>query len=254
MQARSANLAAMNRMLSLLACFSALLAAPAAAQRVTVVEEWVEVETTAARYVSPLQERTEQAAIAAFGPFRVIDEHTVALVGITDSASPAWFDAVLAAYPQIDTLEFVEAPGTHDDRANLALGRAIRARGIATRAGEGGSIRSGAVELFLAGAVREIEPGSEFAVHGWLDDWGRGAEDYPAGAPEHRRYLDYYVEMGMEEAQAQRFYAMTNSVPFEDALWLTGSEMRAWVAGAETAQHSSDGPGLAYLDFEPVLQ
>ena len=254
MQARSANLPGMKRVLSLLACLCALVAAPAAAQRVTVVEEWVEVETTASRYVSPLQQRTEQAAVAAFGPFRVIDEHTVALVGITDSASPAWFDAVLQAYPQIDTLEFVEAPGTHDDRANLALGRMIRARGIATRAGDGGSVRSGAVELFLAGATREIAPGSEFAVHGWLDDWGRGAEDYPAGAPEHRRYLDYYVEMGMDEAQARAFYAMTNSVPFEDALWLTGSEMRAWVAGAEAAQEGDAVAELAYLDLEPVLQ
>lgn len=244
----------MKRALSLLACLSAFVAVPAAAQRVTVMEEWVEVETTASRYVSPLQQRTEQAAVAAFGPFRVIDEHTVALVGITDSASPAWFDALLAAYPQVDTLEFVEAPGTHDDRANLALGRTIRARGIATRVGEGGSIRSGAVELFLAGATREIAPGSEFAVHGWLDDWGRGAEDYPVGAPEHRRYLDYYVEMGMDEGQAHAFYAMTNSVPFEDALWLTGSEMRAWVAGAVAASAGSKVPGLAYLDFEPVLQ
>lgn len=254
MQAGGVNLGSMKRALTLLACFTAVVAAPAAAQHMTVVEEWVEVETTASRYVSPLQERTERAAIAAYGPFRVIDSHTVALVGVTDSASPAWFDAVLQAWPQIDTLDFVEAPGTHDDRANLALGRTIRARGIATRAGEGGSVRSGAVELFLAGASREIAPGSEFAVHGWLDDWGRGAEDYPAGAPEHRRYLDYYVEMGMDQGQARAFYAMTNSVPYEQALWLTGNEMRAWVAGAEGEQDGDETRDLAYLDFEPVLQ
>lgn len=246
---------AMTRPLSLLAWFTLLAPLPATAQSETVVEEWESVNTTASRYVSPLQQQTEARALAAFGPFRVIDEHTIALVGITDASSPSWFDAALRAFPGIETLEFVEAPGTHDDRANLLLGRTIRALGIATRAGEGGSVRSGAVELFLAGATREIAPGSEFAVHGWLDDWGRGAEEYPPGAREHRRYLDYYVEMGMDDGQARRFYAMTNSVPFEDALWLTGSEMRAWVdTTPEVAEGEKPGSSLANLDFEPVLQ
>lgn len=245
--------------LSLVGALLAVVASPAAAQTVTVTEEWVVVEeTTASRYVSPLQERTEQAAVAAFGPFRVIDDHTAALVGITDSQAPAQFAALLRHYPQVAVLDFVEAPGTHDDRANLVLGRMIREHGIATRVEDGGSVRSGAVELFLAGATREIELGSEFAVHGWLDDWGRGAEDYPAGAPEHRRYLDYYVEMGMDRVEAEAFYAMTNSVPFEDARWLTGAEMRGWLDDqsdvAETPAAEGELPRLAYLDLAPVLQ
>ncbi len=245
----------MKRVSNFLGILAVLAGTPAAAQTVTVVEEWVAVETTASRYVSPLQQQTEQAAIAAYGPFRVIDASTVALVGITDAASPAQFAAMLDAFPAIDTLEFVEAPGTHDDRANLALGRMIRERGIATRADHGGSVRSGAVELFIAGTAMEIAPDSQFAVHGWLDDWGRGAQDYPPEAPEHRRYLDYYVEMGMNESQARAFYAMTNSVPFEDALWLTGREMREWVgAASEVARVEGSVRALAYLDFEPVLQ
>ncbi|MWV27019.1 alpha/beta hydrolase [Aurantiacibacter rhizosphaerae] len=245
----------MKPVMTLLAALAAGLAAPAAAQTVTVVEEWVTVETTASRYVSPLQQQAEQSAIAAYGPFRVIDDSTVALVGITDAASPAQFTAMLEAFPAIDTLEFVEAPGTHDDRANLALGRMIRERGIATRAQRGGSVRSGAVELFIAGTLREISPDSQFAVHGWMDDWGRGAEDYPPDAPEHRRYLEYYVEMGMNESQAREFYAMTNSVPFDDVLWLTGSEMRKWVgAGSQDAGQSEAVAAMAYLDFEPILQ
>ncbi len=253
----------MKRTSVVLAILAAFAATPVAAQAVTVVEEWVEVETTASRYVSPLQQQAEQAAIAAYGPFRVIDNSTAALVGVTDAASPAQFAAMLAAFPAVDTLEFVEAPGTHDDRANLALGRMIRERGIATHADEGGSVRSGAVELFIAGTNRQIAPGSQFAVHGWLDDWGRGAEDYPSDAPEHRRYLDYYVEMGMNESQARDFYAMTNSVPFEDALWLTGREMREWVGpvsqevprGASVTKAKQEPVRtLAYLDFEPVLQ
>ncbi len=236
-----------------------------------VTEEWVEVTTsrTAGRYVSPQQEAVESNAIAAFGAFRVLDPQTVAIVDITTHRSPDDFAALLVAYPSVDTLEFIEAPGTHDDRANLRLGRMIREAGIATRAPEGGSVRSGAVELFLAGVRREIEPGSEFAVHGWLDDRGLGAEDYPLNAPEHRRYLSYYAEMGMGAQQAAAFYAMTNSVPFEDALWLTGSEMRGWVetgadselavdaqnddsGHAESARKETAAPRLAYLDLVPV--
>ncbi|WP_181950894.1 alpha/beta hydrolase [Aurantiacibacter spongiae] len=218
-------------------------------------EEWVEVSPAAMRYVSPQQAHAEQVAVAAFGPFRVLDDRTVALVGITDDRSPAQFSAMLDAFPGIATLEFVEAPGTHDDRANLALGRMIRAHGLATRVRDGGSVRSGAVELFLAGITREIAPGSEFAVHGWLDDQGRGAQDYPEGAAEHRRYLDYYAEMGMDAEQARAFYAMTNSVPFEDARWLTGAQMRDWMDGSGGTQAVEQAqPRLAYLDLAPTLQ
>jgi hypothetical protein len=43
-------------------------------------------------------------------------------------------------------------------------------------------------------------------------------------------------------ADPQGFYAMTNSVPFEDPRWLSGAEMRRWIeAGA--------APKLAYLDL-----
>ncbi len=257
-----------------LAPVAALAAAPAAAQEhVIMTEEWVEVEAaprTAGRYVSPQHAAAETAAIAAFGVFRVLDENTVAIVGITTDRSPANFARVLSAYPGIDTLEFIEAPGTDDDRANLRLGRMIRENGMSTRAPAGGSVRSGAVELFLAGVRREIDESSEFAVHGWMDDRGMGAEDYPMSAPEHRRYLDYYAEMGMDQAQASAFYAMTNSVPFEDALWLTGREMRSWMGeggahgpdqglaqqneSADKGETESAAPRLAYLDLGPALQ
>ncbi|MFB0612400.1 alpha/beta hydrolase [Aurantiacibacter poecillastricola] len=233
----------MKRVFAILA---ASCAVPAAAQSQTVIEEWVVIESSATRATSSTA-LEESSTIAAYGPFRVVDERTAALVGVTDARSPAHFVAMLEAFPAIDTLDFVEAPGTHDDRANLELGRAIRERGLATRAGEGGSVRSGAVELFLAGTTREIAPGSEFAVHGWLDDWGRGAEDYPADAPEHRRYLEYYMEMGMDEAHASRFYAMTNSVPFEDARWLTGAQMLDWL-------DEKPAKRIAKLDSVPVLQ
>ena len=243
----------------LIASMACGLSAPAAAQTYVyheVVEEWV--ETSASRFVSSRLAEAEQNAIASYGPFRVLDDERAALVGITTSYSPAQFAQLLANHPAIRTIEFLDCAGTHDDIANMQLGRMIRARGIATIVPEGGSVRSGAVELFLSGATREISEGAEFAVHAWMDDRGRGAWDYAEGAPEHQRYLDYYQEMGMDSEQATRFYAMTNSVPFESAMWLTGDEMRGWIAAPQAnepqiAEEQAQMPRLAYLDLGPAL-
>ena len=155
---------------------------------------------------------------------------------------------MLRDHPGLVTLAFVECPGTYDDRANLALGRMIRAAGLAAWVPEGGSVRSGAVELVLAGVSLRIEDGAEFAVHAWLDEDGYEAGDYAADSPANRRYLTYYREMGLSAEQADAFYAMTNSVPFEGARWLGGAEMRRWIGIEPTAE-----PRLAYLDLGPAL-
>ena len=100
---------------------------------------------------------------------------------------------------------------------------------MTTHVPAGGSVRSGGVELFLAGARRIADPGAEFAVHAWEDQFGNQPEDFAPDAPENRVYLDYYREMGMAPAEARAFYAMTNSVPNEDAKWLGAEEMARWV-------------------------
>lgn len=167
--------------------------------------------------------------LASFGPFRVIDAQTASLVDVTDSSSPAQFAALLNAHPGITELRLLECPGTEDDLANLQLGRMIRAHNIATHVPSDGSVRSGAVELFLAGARRIADPGAEFAVHSWEDEDGRQPSDYAASAPENRRYLDYYRQMGMSPIEAEAFYAMTNSVPFDSARWFGAQVMGLWV-------------------------
>lgn len=167
--------------------------------------------------------------IAAYGPFRVLDDNRAALVDVTDERSIPAFAAMLRDHPGIATLELVEAPGTENDRANLKLGRMIHARGMATHVPSGGSVRSGAVELFLAGATRSADPGAEFAVHAWADEDGLEPANYPADAPENRAYIDYYREMGMSAQEAAAFYAMTNSVPNADAKWLSAADLRQWV-------------------------
>lgn len=254
----------MRRLALALALIASQLAVPAAAQTYVyeeVTEEWV--ETGAQRFVSPQLAQAEQSAIAAYGPFRVLDGSHAALVGITDSYTPAEFSQMLADFPGIATLSFIECPGTYDDRANLNLGRLIRASGLAVEVPAGGSVRSGAVELVLAGSTLTIADGAEFAVHSWLDDRGLGARDYAPDSPEHAKYLDYYREMGMSREDAAQFYAMTNSVPFESALWLDGSEMRRWMHVESTPANvalAAEGapPQIAYadlarLDLGPML-
>lgn len=228
----------MRRLLQLAALCAAAVTVPAAAGTQTYyyyyyVPAWAQPAAWSppppvVRQAAPAKP-AERPAIASYGPFRVLDARTASLVAVTDALSPTWFAAMLRDYPGIATLRFVECPGTRDDRANLELGRMIRAAGLAVHVPAHGSVRSGAVDLALAGASLTIDDGARFAVHAWLDEDGYQATDYAADSPENRRYLAYYREMGMDEAEAASFYAMTNSVPFESARWLDGREMRGWV-------------------------
>jgi hypothetical protein len=192
------------------------------------------------------------AGLAQFGPFRVLDDKRAAIVATTDARSPQAFAAMLAAFPGLEVIEFADAPGTNNDIANLKLGRAIRAAGLATHVPAGGSARSGAVELFLAGTRRTVDPRALFAVHSWRDELGREPDDFAPDAPENRLYLDYYTEMGMSDDEARAFYAMTNSVPHASALWLEGKDMAQWIA--PKADGDGRAPAARTLPLSPVLE
>ncbi|MEM6858019.1 MAG: hypothetical protein AAF559_09115 [Pseudomonadota bacterium] len=205
---------------------------PLQTERVTISTSGSIVTTRTyetARLAAPAHRPLKAQAIAQYGPFLVTASNHAVMVGSTGSSSPAQFDAMLRDFPEISTLEMIEAPGTTNDIANLEVGRRIRAAGLTTYVPRGGSVRSGAVELFLAGQSRHIDPGAQFAVHSWLDNYGREPDDFAANDPANRLYIDYYTEMGMSEARAKAFYAMTNSVPHASALWLRGDEMRRWI-------------------------
>ena len=176
--------------------------------------------------------RSYRRGLAQYGPFMVLDERRVALLGETNRATPADFAAMMRDYPGLAQIDMVECPGTQDDLANMKLGRMIRAARLVVHVPAIGSVRSGAVELFLAGVERDIADGAEFAVHSWRDDYGREADDFAADAPENRKYLAYYREMGMDAEQARAFYDFTNSVPHHSARWLSAGEMRRWARPA----------------------
>ncbi len=258
---------------------AAAFASPSA-KRVVAVEQWVEewdeatqqwirvegsreTSYTAApiaaaavqpteRYFAPAFRPQADVATAQYGPFKVLNDKRAALVGPTNSQSPQYFDMMLADNPELAVFEIVEGPGTSDDVANLKVGRKIREAGLTTRIGAGGSARSGAVELFLAGQDHVIEDGAEFAVHSWRDNFGREPRDYAPNAPENRFYLDYYEEMGMSEDQARAFYDMTNSVPHVSALWLDARDMRPWVTGMAVAETAQELPRAVFAFDEPA--
>jgi hypothetical protein len=186
----------------------------------TEVYEWVE-------QAAPVT--TAAHSITGFGPFRVIAPDKVELNGSIESDTPAQFKAMLRAFPSIREIVMVDCPGTGDDEANLALARMVRRAGIATFVPNGGSVRSGGVELFLAGAKRSAGPDAEFAVHSWLDEDGMEPDDFAESDPINREYVDYYREMGMSADKAKAFYALTNSVPHDDALYLKPRDIAAYI-------------------------
>ncbi len=213
-------------------------AAPLAAQQVatrTWVDshgtKWTEVTTTQTVVEEPRSQRIARAiaGLPRFGPFAVVDAGHAALVGEVDSTAPAEFRGMLQAHPGIRVLELVDCPGTSDDGANLALGRLIRRQGLTTDVPSGGSVRSGGVEIFLAGTSRHAAPDAEFGVHAWKDESGHQPGDFAPDAPANKIYLDYYREMGLSAANAEGLYALTNSVPNEEMLWLRTKDIKPFV-------------------------
>lgn len=164
-------------------------------------------------------------SIANFGPFSVVTPQIIELNGAIDEDSPAQFRKLLALYPQANLLRMVECPGTENDDANLEVARMVRKAGINTLVPRGGSVRSGGVELFLAGVKRTAEPGAEIGVHSWQDYQGREAKDVPADDPIHAAYIRYYQEVGFTPDMARAFYAFTNQTPFDKLHTMTGAEI-----------------------------
>jgi len=218
--------------------FALFSAAPVSAQQVATRvwtdahgTTWTEVTTTQTVMERPRSERIAAAlaGLPRFGPFAVIDSSHAALMGETDSTSPAQFKAMLKAFPGLRVLEMVDCSGTADDGANLQLGRLIREHGLVTDVPSGGSVRSGGVELFLAGASRRAAPDAEFGVHAWKDERGHQPGDFATDAPPNKTYIDYYRDMGLSPEKASGLYALTNSVPNEQMLWLHTADLKRFV-------------------------
>jgi hypothetical protein len=218
---------------ALFACAAFFVAQASVAATIIEVEEVVyeELDGGADRFVADQfgDIGPSRTPLASFGPFHMIAPDRAELIGSIESETPAQFRSLLRAFPNLRQIDMIDCPGTGDDEANLALARMVRKAGIATYVPDGGSVRSGGVELFLAGAKRSAAPTAEFAVHSWMDEDGLEADDYAADDPAHGEYIAFYREMGMGDREARAFYAMTNSAQHDDALYLTSRDLGRYV-------------------------
>ena len=116
------------------------------------------------------------------------------LSGEVTSRTPANFEAVIAANPQIVTVVQGVMPGSLDDQAVLRMGYFLRERRLNTHLTAQSEIYSGAVDLFLAGVRRTAQSGAVIGVHSWADGFGEGSS-YPKVAAEHQANAQYTRDM-----------------------------------------------------------
>lgn len=161
-----------------------------------------------------------------FGIFAAQDNTTAIMNGVIGSNTPQHWDNFIAANPNINKIIMKDCPGSEDDEANLKAARKIRTQGLTIHLPADAAIASGAVDLFLAGTTRTREPGSKIGVHSWSDGGNKEATDFPVGHANHQPYIDYYLEMGFSQADAESFYYFTiNAAKAAEIHWMTDAEI-----------------------------
>ncbi len=143
--------------------------------------------------------------------------------GYTDGRSETAIDRLLRDHPDVDTLVFIDMPGTRDVTSNYRLARDIRRAGLATELRAGSRIASGAVDLFLAGQSRTVACGAKIGVHAWGSS-GFDAQDVRWDT--HRRYSrDFLSDMGVD---ADFYDFRTNAAGSDDIHWMSVEEINHW--------------------------
>lgn len=154
--------------------------------------------------------------------------------GVIDATTLTQFREVTAANDGLERLLLLWVPGSADDEANLELARSVRALGLATEVPPGGLVASGGTDLFLAGRERTIAPDACIGVHSWGDGDGFEGAELPRGDPEHRPYLLYYEDMGIDPS----FYWFTLEAAGADSIhWMSPDEQSRFGMATGVASH-----------------
>ncbi len=126
-----------------------------------------------------------------------VEGNTAIMTGVIDKSAIQSVKALIANNPEVKTIVMKNVPGSMDDESNLVASRLVREAGLNTFVPADGMIASGGTDFFCAGVNRSIEAGAEIGVHSWAGDGVSNANLLPRDNPEHQKYLDYYLEMGI---------------------------------------------------------
>ncbi len=160
-----------------------------------------------------------------YGIFQVLDEQTVQIDGVVSTSTIEDFELMLEDYPLLKDIQIKEIPGSNDDEINLEISLMIHEKGMSTHLLENAVIASGGVDLFLAGINRTSEGGTMIGVHSWSNGTDE-ATDFPEGHEEHLPYIEYFMNIGFTQQEAEDFYYFTiNAAPFSSIHYMTEEEI-----------------------------
>ena len=154
-----------------------------------------------------------------------VRENLLFIKGVVNSGSRKQVRQELTAAPGIAAVVLTFVPGSADDEENLALGRMLREAGVTTWLPAQALVASGGTDLFLAGQRRIIERGAAVGVHSWSTGEGEDAPsggDVPRDDPQHRKYLDYYRDLGIP---ADFYWFTLQAAPADSMHWMTEAEL-----------------------------
>ncbi len=123
--------------------------------------------------------------------------------------------------PQLTTLVMEDVPGSIDDEINLLASREIRSRNLNTYIPDSGMVASGGTDMFLAGKERAVHETAKLGVHSWSGG-DLEALEYPRDHEEHKKYLDYYVEM---DIPTDFYWYTLEAAPADTIHWMTLPEI-----------------------------
>ena len=136
-------------------------------------------------------------AINSHVEFAVIAD-TAFMNGSITSKAPATVLQLLFEYPNVNTIIMEHVPGSIDDVANLRAALYVNQFGLTTKLKKGSVIASGGTDFFVAGKNRIVDRGAMIGVHSWAEGNVK-AIDVPKDDPIHKRYLDFYKKVGIDE-------------------------------------------------------
>ena len=167
----------------------------------------------------------DDSDVPAYSKFEA-DGEKLYMYGEIDRKTPKRLRKALNQNPQIKVIVMECVPGSLDDVANLKAARMVRQKGLNVHLASTGLIASGGTDFFLAGVKRTIGESTYIGVHSWGTEPDEPkAVNFPKDHEEHDKYLDYYQDMGIDEA----FYWFTlKSADAEGMHKMTDAEIRKY--------------------------